>query len=148
MNGWGSAALAAGGLFTLAVVYFALLRVPRWRQMDLRSFLPDFERTIDVADKVQPALLVITIVSGVMLMRSVEGTPELLAQLATMGFALTMLASLAIMVPLQRRIIRLGSDPAVPIGAMRSRWLKGHLGRATLAVASFALLVAAVLQSN
>ena len=144
MNGWGIVALAAGGLFTAAVVYFALVRVPQWRGMEIRSFLPDFERTIDVADKVQPALLTVTIVAGVMLVRSAEGTSEVLAGVALAGFAAIMLASLTIMVPLQRRMIRLGSDPAVPIGAMRSRWLKGHLGRATLTVASFVLLVLAV----
>ncbi len=148
MNGWGIVALAAGGLFTTAVVYFAVVRVPRWRGMEVRSFLPDFERTIDVADKVQPTLLVVTIAASAMLVRSAEGTPEALAGAAIAGFATTLFASLAIMVPLQRRMIRLGADPAVPIRDMRSRWLKGHLGRAALTLVSFVLLAAAVVQAS
>ena len=144
MNGWEIAAISAGGLFTAATVFFAVNRVPRWRQAEVGAFLPDFAKVIHVADKVQPTLLVSTIISVVMLSRSIDGTTRAIAVAATIGFTLTLIGSVAYMVPLQRRMIRLGDDPAVPQKAMRARWIKGQLGRASLSVASYALLALSV----
>lgn len=145
MDSWEIAALVAGGIFTARVVYFAWVRAPRWLRMEPQVFLPDFERTIRTADKVQPALLVVTIASLWMLSRSVDGMPSTLALAATGGFAATMIASVAVLVPLQRRMIRDGQNPATPIRAMRSRWVRGHVGRTALSIVSFALLALAVL---
>ena len=144
MTGWGFAALIAGGAFTAATVYFAAARVPRWRTMEVPAFLPDFERVINVADKVQPAFLVATIVAATVHAGTLDGTDQVLARAATVGFVLTMIGSLAFLVPLQRRMIRLGANPGVPIPEMRARWLKGHLGRTSLAVVSYVLLTLAV----
>ena len=140
MSGWEWIAVLAGGSFTAAVVYFAIIRVPRWREMEFPAFVTDFARAINVADKVQPTLLAATIVSAVVLARSAEGASLILAITAIAGLSLTMIGSLAFMVPLQRRIIRLSGDPSVPLEEMRSTWLRGHLGRASLATVSFALL--------
>ena len=145
MIGWEGAALGGGGLFTLAVLYFAFVRIPRWRVMEVESFLADFERAINVADKVQPLLLLGTIAAAGMLSRSLDGTAQLLAQLATAGFVMTLLGSLVFMVPLQRRMIRLGKTRTYPLSATRSRWVKGALARASVAVLSFALLTLAIL---
>lgn len=144
MNGWEMAALVAGGAFTARVVYFAGVRAPRWLTMEPPAFLRDFARTIRTADKVQPALLVVTIASLGMVNRSVDGTPGALALAAAAGFAATMVASVAVLVPLQRRMIRDGLDPSVPILEMRSRWVRGHVGRTVLSVISFGLLALAV----
>ena len=115
--------------------------------MERGTFLPDFERTINVADKVQPALLVLTILSTAMLSTSIDGSEEFFGWGATTGLILTLLGSLIYLVPLQRRMIKTGADPAVPIPEMRSRWIKGHLARTAVAVASFALLATAVFTS-
>ena len=147
MNGWNVVALVAGALFTTAVVFFASFRVPQWRAMERSAFLPDFERTINVADKVQPALLAVTIVSTAMLSSSTNGGGGVFGWSATTGFVLTLLGSLVYMVPLQRRMIRTGADPAVPIPEMRSRWIKGHLTRTAVSLASFSLLAIAVVTS-
>ena len=144
MSGWDMVAIAVGALFTAAVVFFARFRVPQWRVMERTTFLPDFERTINVADKVQPALLVVTIISTVMLSSSTDGSGEIFGWGATTGFILTLLGSLIYLVPLQRRMIRTGVHPEVPIPAMRSRWIKGHLTRTGVTLASFAMLVVAV----
>ena len=131
-------------MFTAAVVYFAVVRVPRWRAMEIPAFLPDFARVIKVADKVQPALLVATIGSAALTLGAVDGASALLTAIAIGGFALVLIGSLSFLVPLQRRMIRLGPDPAMRIDDMRARWLKGHLGRASLAATSFVLLVFAI----
>lgn len=145
MDGWEIAAVVAGGVFTARVLYFAGVRAPQWLAMERGAFLPDFARTIRTADKVQPALLVVTIASLWMRSRSADGAAAALALAASAGFALTMAASVALLVPLQRRMIREGADPAVPIPALRSRWVKGHIGRTVLSVVSFALLLSATL---
>ena len=140
MAAWGLVALLAGAAFTAGVVYFAVARVPRWRTMEVPVFLPDFERAINIADKVQPMFLVATIVTATVYAGTLEGIREVLTRAATAGFALTMIGSLSFLVPLQRRMIRLGPNPGAPISTMRARWLKGHLGRASLGVVSFILL--------
>lgn len=140
MTGWGLLALVAGAAFTSGVVYFAVARVPRWRTMEVPVFLPDFARVINVADKVQPMFLLVTILAASLYAGTLEGVREVLTRAATAGFALTMIGSLTFLVPLQRRMIKLGADPGVPIPEMRALWLRGHLGRASLAVISFALL--------
>ena len=147
MNGWDVAALVVGALFTTAVVFFASFRVPQWRVMERSTFLPDFERTINVADKVQPTLLVVTIISTAMVSGAIDGSEKVLGWGATTGFVLTLLGSLAYLVPLQRRMIKTGADPAVPIPEMRSRWIKGHLTRTAVTLGSFALLAVAVVTS-
>ena len=144
MSGWEIAGLVAGALFTIAVVFFARVSVPRWQEMEPASFLPDFGRTINVADKVQPTLLVATIVALIMIVRSTDGSETVLATVATAGFIGTLLGSLAFMVPLQRQMIREGGDPSYPLAAMKARWIKGHYGRTILASISFVLLAIAV----
>jgi anthrone oxygenase-like protein len=144
MESWEWVAVLAGGMFTAVVVYVAAVQGPRWRGMEIPIFLPQFARAINVADKVQPMLLVVTLVSSVIASRSLDGTSNVLAWAAAAGFALTLVGSVSFLVPLQRRMIRLGPDPALPLDEMRARWLKGHLGRASLAVMSFALLLFAM----
>ena len=112
--------------------------------MEVAVFLPDFARVINVADKVQPMFLVATIVSATVYAGMIDGTDEALARAATVGFTLTMIGSLGFLVPLQRRMIKLGANRDVPIPEMRARWLRGHLGRASLAVVSYILLTLAV----
>ncbi len=117
--------LIAGGLFAGAAATFAWSRVPIWRRMPVQKFIDDFEVTLRLTDKVQPALLVAAIASAV-------------------GFALA--ASIVILVPLQRRIVATPPAEAKAIYEMRARWFRGHLGRSMFATASFvAVAVAATL---
>jgi hypothetical protein len=143
MESWEWVAVLAGGMFTAVVVYVAAVQGPRWRGMEIPVFLRQFALAINVADKVQPMLLVVTIVSSLIALRRLEGTSNVLAWAAVAGFALTLVGSVSLLVPLQRRMIKLGPDPSLPLDAMRARWLKGHLGRASLALTSFALLALA-----
>jgi hypothetical protein len=54
-----------------------------------------------------------------------------------------LVASGAVLVPLQRRIIRT-DDRIEVVEALRRRWLRGHFGRCALAVSSFMLAILAV----
>jgi hypothetical protein len=138
--------LIAGGLFAGGAATFAWSRVPIWRRMPVQGFSGDFEETLRRTDKVQPALLVAAIVSAAGFALSADGLARVLALVGAAGFIVTLTASLAFLVPLQRRIVATPPAEAGAIDKMRARWFRGHLGRSMLAVASFvAVAVAATL---
>jgi hypothetical protein len=146
MSIWASLMLIAGGLFAGGAATFAWSRVPIWRRMSVEEYIGDFEQTIRRTDKVQPALLVATIVSAGGFALTAEGSVRVLALVGGAGFVVTLAASLAFLVPLQRRIVATPPAEAKAIDKMRARWFRGNLGRSVLAVASFvAVVVAATL---
>ena len=91
----------------------------------------------------QPALLLVAAVSAIAFAVAEDGWARLLAALGAAGFVLVLVASLAILVPLQRRIIATPVGDADGIEAMRHRWFSGNLGRSLLSVVSFGLVVVA-----
>ena len=136
----------AGGLFAGGTATLAWSRVPIWRRMAVEQFIGDFEQTLRRTDKVQPALLVAAIVSAAGFALTAEGSARMLASVGAAGFVVTLAASLAFLVPLQRRIVATSPAEAEAIDEMRARWFRGHLGRSMLAAASFvAVAVAATL---
>ena len=146
MSTWASLMLIAGGLFAGGAATFAWSRVPIWRRMPVQEFIGDFEQTLRRTDKVQPALLVAAIVSAAGFALTADGSARVLATVGAVGFVVTLAASLAFLVPLQRRIVATPPAKAKAIDEMRARWFRGHLGRSMLAVASFvAVAVAATL---
>jgi anthrone oxygenase-like protein len=146
MSTWASLMLIAGGLFAGGAATFAWSRVPIWRRMPVEEFIGDFEQTLRRTDKVQPALLVAAIVSAVGFALTADGSGRVLALVGAAGFVVMLAASLALLVPLQRRIVATAPAEAKAIDEMRARWFRGNLGRSILAVASFvAVVVAATL---
>jgi hypothetical protein len=135
--------LIAGGLFAGGAATFAWSRVPIWRRMALPEFVTDFDQTIRWTDKVQPALLVVAVVSATGFSITADGAARLLAALGAAGFTVVLLASLAVLVPLQRRIVSTPQSEAGKLEAMRLRWFSGNLGRSVLSVVSFVLVAAA-----
>ena len=140
---WAAIMLIAGGLFAGGAASFVWSRVPIWRRMSLPQFVPDFEETIRRTDIVQPALAVVAAISGIAFAVTEDGWARLLAVLGAAGFIVVLLASLAVMVPLQRRIIATPIADAENVEAMRLRWFSGNLGRSVLGVAAFGLTVVA-----
>ena len=137
--------LIAGGLFAGGAASFAWSRVPIWRGMPVPEFVADFAQTLRRTDKVQPALLIIAVVSAVAYAVIADGAARLLAFLGAAGFVVVLLATLAILVPLQRRIVRTSPTETESVEAMRLRWFNGNLGRSVLSVVSFALLAIAAI---
>lgn len=136
--------LVAGGLFTGGAASFSWSRVPIWRTMAPEHFARDFSATIARTDKVQPALLVVAIVSAVVYGFTADGSASALALVGTGGLIVTLAASAALLVPLQRRIIAAPEAHDSAVEPMRRRWFRGHLGRSVLSTASFVCLVLAV----
>jgi len=142
VNVWAILMLVSGGLFTGGVTVFAWERVPVWRSLPLPQFRIDFTRAIHKADRVQPALLVVASVSAVGFGLTATGAARSLALIGAAGFLVTLIASGAVLVPLQRRLIA-SSQPQTAVEAMRRQWFRGHLGRSVVAVASFTLVAMA-----
>ena len=146
MNAWEGLMLVAGGLFAGGATTFSWSRVPIWRTMSLAEFAADFSATISRTDKVQPALLVTAIVATVAHALSTDGAARGVASAGAAGFAVTLLASVTVLVPLQRRIIAAAPTERTDVYDMRDRWFRGHLGRSVLSTTSFvAVAVAATL---
>ena len=147
MSIWANLMLIAGGLFAGGAATFAWSRVPIWRRMTAQEFIGDFEETLRRTDKVQPALLVAAIVSAAGFALTADGgSARVLASVGAAGFIVTLAVSLALLVPLQRRIFAMTPAESEAIDEMRARWFRGHLGRSMLAGASFvAVAVAATL---
>ena len=127
--------VSAGGLFAGGAATFAWSRVPIWRTMPTAAFVDDFARTIGRTDKVQPTLLIVAIVASAGVAATHAGLSRVLALVGAVGFLVVLIASLAVLVPLQRRII--SSPDSEALGEMRERWFGGNLGRSTLSVIAF-----------
>jgi hypothetical protein len=145
MNLWAAIMLSAGGIFAGGAATFAWSRVPIWRRMATPDFVGDFGETIRWTDKVQPALLVLAIVGTVAYAIGTDGAARLVAFVAAGAFIVTLIGSVAVMVPLQRRMISAPLTEAASIEEMRDRWFSGNLGRSVLATVAYLLAVAAVL---
>ncbi len=144
MDVWAVLMLVSAGAFAGGAATFSWSRVPIWRSMEPRRFRDDFSATITRTDKVQPALLVLAILSAIAFAIGAENSASALAWIGAAGFIATPSASVAVLVPLQRRIIVDAGAQRPDFEAMRARWFQGHLSRSVLSMASFASTVFAV----
>ncbi len=135
MSVWGALMVIAGGLFAGGAATFAWSRVPIWRRMPALAFVDDFSQTISRTDKAQPALLVFVIATSIGFAITHDGPPRVLALIGAAGFVAVLVASLAVLVPLQRRIIDRTATEAVD--ETRERGFRGNLGRSSLSVIAF-----------
>jgi Domain of unknown function (DUF1772) len=142
MNFWTLPMLVSGGLFSGGVAVFAWERVPAWRRMPLPQFRSDFATAIGRADRVQPALLVATIAATMGFVLTATGPSRTMALIGAAGFILTLTGSVAVLVPLQRRIIA-GSGQRLDMETLRGWWFLGHLWRTVFGVTSFLLVAIA-----
>jgi hypothetical protein len=141
---WAVPMLLSGGLFVGGLVTIAWERVPAWRASDLADFRIGFAHTLRRMDRLQPALLVVWAGSTIGYASSTGGAARTLAGLAAAGMLVVLVGSVALLIPIQRRLV--ASRPAPPPAtgeALRARWLGGHLVRTAVALACFALAVTA-----
>lgn len=143
MNLWAVLMVVSSGMFAGGAATFAWSRVPIWQRMPLPQFVADFSQTLQWTDKVQPALLITAIVSAIGFTVTDVGAGTALAATGAVALAVTLVASLGILVPLQRRIIASSLEPPEPVEEMRRRWFRGNLGRSAVAVIAFVLVATA-----
>jgi Domain of unknown function (DUF1772) len=145
MNGWWAISmLISGGLFAGGVLSIAWERVPAWRESDFLDFRTAFAHTLRRVDRLQPALLVVCLVSTVGFALSSGGQARTSALAAAAGLAVVLVGSVAWLVPIQRRLVVLEAGQPVPeFERLRTQWLRGHLLRTAVALASMILVVVA-----
>jgi Domain of unknown function (DUF1772) len=137
--------LIAGGLFAGGVLSIAWERVPVWGEADLRDFRIAFAQTLRRVDRVQPALLVVCLVSTIGFALTASGAARTFAVIAASGFLIVLVGSGVWLVPIQRRLVVSGPEPPLPeLERLRARWLRGHLIRTALALVALTLAVVAV----
>jgi len=140
MSAWSIAMLASGGLFAVVAGFFAWVRIPAWRAMSWPEFQPDFARSIRRADILQPALLVVSVVSTLGFASTTQGLARTLSLVSAAGFLLILAISAAILVPIQRRLVKGSADE---VTLVRRRWYRGHFFRTAIALSSVALAAVA-----
>ena len=94
MNLWTVLMVVATGMFAGGAATFAWSRVSIWRRMSVPQFVTDFAQTLHWTDKVQPALLVIAIVSAVGHVQTNAGGASGAAALGAAALVVTLVASL------------------------------------------------------
>lgn len=125
--------IISSGLFTGGVLTITWSRLAAWKKMNSQTFKEDFGDTIRITDKLQPILLASAILSTGIFSFSKDGIEQTLAWIATGGFTITLLASILVLVPLQKRILQSAQSPT----QMYAKWQQGHMGRTVLSLLSF-----------
>ena len=136
--------LVAGGLWAGGVLSIGWERSGAWRVASSFDFRRDFAHTIRRADKLQPALLVVTTLSAAGFAFETPGLPRVFAATAAVGLLAVLVGSAATLVRIQRRIVSQQPELATAeVERLKEIWIGGHLARTAAGVACFALLVAA-----
>jgi hypothetical protein len=144
---WSIVMLISGALFATGALPIAWERAPAWREADSVRFRVEFAHTLRRMDLLQPALLLVCLVSSVGFAVSASGTARALAGLAASCFLAVLVGSGAGLVPIQRRLVDPGTDlSAADVDEFRTVWLRRHLIRTVVALVAFVLLVVAAVQ--
>jgi DNA-binding MarR family transcriptional regulator len=136
------AMLISAGLFAGGVVTIAWERLPAWRAAELTEFRTTFAHTLRRVDRLQPALLVVSLVSTVGFAIAADGGARLAAVVAGAAMLAVLAGSGAVLVPAQRRLVS-KELPTAEAERLRTLWLRGHVARTVLAVAALGLVVVA-----
>jgi FtsH-binding integral membrane protein len=143
-----SVLLIVDGLFTGVLWTLAIERVWIWREMDERAFADDFRNSIRRVDVVQPVFGLVATALAAYYAAKVSGSAQWLAFIGTALLVTVMVASVAVGVPLQKRL-RAPQPDDLDISSnvleIRRVWCRMHLVRTACGVSAFALLVVAVL---
>lgn len=142
---WAVGMLVSGGLFAGGVMSIAWERVPVWRRSQLAEFRITFAHTLRRVDRLQPALLSVSLASTIGFAVTAAGSARTLAVFVAAGFLVILIGSLVWLVPIQRTLQSGSELSAAAIDELRTRWLRGHLIRAIAGVALFALAVVATI---
>jgi hypothetical protein len=90
---WAISMLISGGLFAGGAASIAWERLPAWRATELPDFRVAFAETLRRVDRLQPALLVVCLVSTIGFTLDVDGVARLLGLLAAAGFVAVLVGS-------------------------------------------------------
>lgn len=138
--------LLTGGLFAGGVVAIAWERVPAWREADPADFRAAFAYTLRRVDRLQPALLVVCLVSTIGFVMTANGAARTSAIFAAIGFLIVLVGSAARLVPVQRRLVAPEALQPSEVERLRRQWFRGHLVRTLISLAALTLAIVAIVR--
>jgi hypothetical protein len=136
--------LAFGGLYSGAILIYAVDRVHVWRLMPVDQYVVDFRRSLFRADPLMPIMGIITELGTVVFALH---SGDRAAVLAWTGFgliALIIVASITLAEPINSKFRRLPEGQAPDrVEQLRITWCRFHWARTVVALSALACLAAA-----
>ena len=136
--------LAFGGLFSGAILVFAVERVNLWRRMPVDQYVVDFRRSLYRADPLIPIMGILSALGAVVFALNSGGRAAVLAWIGIALIALIMVASITLAEPMNSKFRRLPEGQAPDrVEQLQITWRRFHWARTVVALGALACLVAA-----
>ena len=136
--------LAFGGLYSGAILIYAVDRVHTWRRMPVDQYVVDFRRSLYRADPLVPIMGILSALGAVVFALNTGGRPAVLAWIGIALIALIVVASITLAEPINSKFRRLPEGQAPDrVEHLRSIWCRFHWARTVVALGSLACLAAA-----
>jgi hypothetical protein len=138
------AMLAFGGLYSGAILIYAVDRVHVWRRMPVDQYVVDFRRSLYRADPLIPIMGAFCEVGAVVFAWNSCGRAATLAWTGVALIALIFVASITLAEPMNSKFRRLPEGQAPDrVEQLRIAWRRFHWARTVVALGALACLVAA-----
>ena len=119
--------LAFGGLFSGAILVFAVERVNLWRRMPVDQYVVDFRRSLYRADPLIPIMGILSALGAVVFALNSGGRAAVLAWIGIALIALIMVASITLAEPMNSKFRRLPEGQAPDrVEQLQITWRRFH----------------------
>jgi hypothetical protein len=136
--------LAFGGLYSGAILIYAVDRVHVWRRMPVDQYVVDFRRSLFRADPLIPIMGILGALGAVVFALNTTGRATVLAWVGFALIALIMVASITLAEPMNSKFRRLPEGQAPDrVEQLRIAWSRFHWARTVVALGALACLAAA-----
>ena len=136
--------LAFGGLYSGAILIYAVDRVHLWRRMPVDQYVVDFRRSLYRADPLIPIMGILSALGTAVFALHGAGRAAVLSWIGFALIALIMVASITLAEPMNSKFRRLPEGQAPDrVEQLRATWRRFHWARTVVALGALACLVAA-----
>ena len=136
--------LAFGGLYSGAILFYAVDRVHVWRRMPVDQYVVDFRRSLFRADPLVPIMGVLSELGAVVFAINSGGRAAVLASIGIALIAMIIVASISLAEPINSRFRRVPEGQAPDrVEQLRITWCRFHCARTVVALGALACLAAA-----
>jgi hypothetical protein len=136
--------LAFGGLYSGAILIYAVDRVHVWRRMPVDQYVVDFRRSLYRADPLIPIMGVFSELGAVVFASNSAGRSAVLAWIGIALIALIFVASITLAEPVNSKFRRLPEGQAPDrVEQLRITWCRFHWARTVVALGALGFLAAA-----
>ena len=136
--------LAFGGLYSGAILIYAVERVSLWRRMPVEQYVVDFRRSLYRADPLIPMIGMLSALGATVFALNSPGREAILAWTGIALIVLIMIASITLAEPINSKFRRLPEGQAPDrVEQLRITWCRFHWARTVVALCALACLTAA-----